>query len=86
MLDYNDVEYLLCLVDQSPDYFLDELLYLLKTNRFISVDYITIHRALERAGMSHKKLKKVASERNEKAESRFHWLDGKIRAWRGGVS
>jgi transposase len=70
-LDYNDVEYLLRLIDQNPDYFLDELLYLLKTNRFISVHYVTIHRALERAGISHKKLKKVAAERNERLRADF---------------
>jgi len=53
-LDYNDVKYLLRLIDQNPDYFLDELLYLLKTNCFISIHYVTIHRALERAGILHK--------------------------------
>ena len=70
-LDYNDVEYLLCLVKSNPDYFLDELLNLLRTNRFISVHYITVHRALERAGVSRKKLKKVAAERNEKLRADF---------------
>jgi hypothetical protein len=32
MLDYDDVQYLLHLVNANTDYFLDELLYLLKTN------------------------------------------------------
>jgi hypothetical protein len=70
-LDYDDVNYLLRLIEQNPDYFLDELLHLLKTNWFISVHYITIHRALERAGISRKKLKKVAAERNERLRADF---------------
>jgi hypothetical protein len=59
------------LIDENPDYFLDELLHLLKTKRFISVNYITIHHALERAGISCKKLKKVAAERNERLQADF---------------
>jgi hypothetical protein len=70
-LDYNDVEYLLCLIDQNPDYFLDRRLYLLKTNHFISVHCVTIHHALKRAGLLHKKLKKVAAERNERLRADF---------------
>ena len=31
-LDYDDIQYLLLLVEQNPDYFLDGILYLLKTN------------------------------------------------------
>jgi hypothetical protein len=53
-LDYNNVDYLLQLIEQNPNYFLNELLHLLKTNRFILVHYITIHCALERAGISRK--------------------------------
>ena len=69
-LDYSDVQYLQYLINQNPDYFLDELLRLLKTNRFISVHYSTICRELSRAGVSHKKLQKVANERNEDL-----WMD-----------
>ncbi|KAA1466970.1 hypothetical protein DENSPDRAFT_762824, partial [Dentipellis sp. KUC8613] len=65
VLDHDDVHYILELVRDNPDYFLDELLYLLDTNRFISVHFITIHRELERAGVSRKKLKRIALERNE---------------------
>ena len=36
-----------------------------ENNRFISVHYITIHRELCRAGVSLKKLKKIAAERKE---------------------
>ncbi|KAJ7708062.1 hypothetical protein B0H17DRAFT_871554, partial [Mycena rosella] len=62
LLHFDDIKYLLRLVRHSPDWFLDELLRLLKTNRFISVHYTTIHRKLERAGMSTKKLKVIAME------------------------
>jgi hypothetical protein len=58
-------------VNQRPDWFLDELLELLNTNRFISVHYTTIHRELERAGMSRKKLKKFVAEKNELLRSDF---------------
>ena len=60
LLDCDDIDYLLHLINQNPDYFLDELLHLLKTNQFISVNYLTIHHELKRAGVSHKKLKRVA--------------------------
>jgi len=55
LLYFDDVDYLLRLVRQRPDLFLDELLDLLKTNRFISVHYVTIHRELVCAGAEHKK-------------------------------
>ena len=70
-LNYNDVQYLLLLIEQNPDYFLDELLYLLTTNRFISLHYTTVHRALERAGVSRKRLKKIAYERSEPLRADF---------------
>jgi len=70
-LDHNDVQYLLHLIQENPDYFLDELLRLLKTNRFISVHYTTIYRELERRGVSLKKLKRVAKERSEELRADF---------------
>ena len=73
LLHFDDVDYLLRLVRQRPDWFLDELLDLLKTNRFISVHYVTIHRELVCAGASLKKLKKIASERKE--EGRHDFMD-----------
>ena len=39
--------------------------YLLQTNRFIAVHFMTVQRELVRAGISSKKIKKIASERNE---------------------
>ena len=69
--DREDLDYLLALIRSNPTYFLDELLHLLKTNRFISVHYTSIHRELERAGASRKKLRKIAAERNELGRAAF---------------
>jgi len=44
---------------------------LLQKNQFISVHYTTIFRALEHAGMSRKKLKWIAIERNEDRRADF---------------
>ena len=44
LLDHDDGEYLLRLVRQNPNYFLDELLHLLETNGFVSIHYLTTHR------------------------------------------
>ncbi|KAJ7605201.1 hypothetical protein FB45DRAFT_879735 [Roridomyces roridus] len=65
LLHHDDLEHLLLLVRENPDWFLDELLDLLANNRFISVHFTTIHRELERAGMSTKILKEIAEERSE---------------------
>ena len=65
ILHYNDIDYLKRLIRHRPDWFLDELLFLLKTNWFVSAHYTTVHRELVRAGVSLKKLKKIAVERNE---------------------
>jgi transposase len=70
-LHNDDVQYLLRLMRANPDMFLDEFLHLLKTNRFVSVHYTTIHRELERSGISHKKLTRIASERDEDARAEF---------------
>jgi len=70
-LHFDDILYLLRLVRHRPDWFLDELQDLLRHNRFISVHYATIHRELERCGVSVKKLKRVAKERNENLRADF---------------
>jgi transposase len=70
-LNFADVDYLVRLIQQRPDWFLNELLNLLKTNRFISVHYVTVHRTLVRTGVSLKKLKKIASERDEDRRNAF---------------
>ncbi|KAF9237948.1 hypothetical protein BU15DRAFT_88537 [Melanogaster broomeanus] len=51
------VHYLVRLIHHRPEWFLDELLNLLKMNHFVSAHYTTIHRELERVGISVKKLK-----------------------------
>ena len=71
LLNYNDVQYLTRLIQKNPDYFLDELLHLLQTNRFISVNYTTIHRELVRAGVNRKRLKRIAIERDEDRRADF---------------
>ena len=58
-------------MQQNPDYFLDEFLLLLDTNRFISVHYTTIFKELERANVSRKKLQKVAIERDDDKRADF---------------
>jgi hypothetical protein len=65
LLHFTDIDYLKRLIRHCPDRFLDELQYLLQTNRFIAVHFTTIHRELVRAGISTKKIKKIASECNE---------------------
>lgn len=70
-LDHNNVQYLCQLIHQNPDYFLEELLYLLKTNHFISVNYITIYHELERTGVSCKKHKCIALKQNKPHQANF---------------
>jgi transposase len=70
-LHSEDIRYLCALIDRNPQYFLDELLHLLKTNRFISLHYTTIHKQLCRAGLSCKRLRRIAAERNEQARAAF---------------
>jgi transposase len=47
ILHNNNIDFLLRLIRQHPDYFLDELHELLKDNHFISVHYTAIHLELE---------------------------------------
>ncbi|KAF8874798.1 hypothetical protein BD779DRAFT_1427141, partial [Infundibulicybe gibba] len=70
-LHFDDLTYLISLVRHRPDWFLDELLSLLETNRFISAHYTTIHRELVRTGMSLKKLRRIAKERDEDVRADF---------------
>ncbi|KAF8467535.1 hypothetical protein DFH94DRAFT_612065, partial [Russula ochroleuca] len=64
-LHLDDIDYLKRLISHRPDWFLEELQYLLATNRFISLHFATIHCELKRAQVSVKKLKKIATERND---------------------
>ncbi|KAI0063339.1 hypothetical protein BV25DRAFT_1763249, partial [Artomyces pyxidatus] len=65
MLIRSDLDYILELVKNRPSWFLDELTDLLQTHRLISVHFTTIHRELCRAGVSVKKLRRIAKERND---------------------
>jgi len=58
-------------VNHCPNWFLDELPVLLSDNRFISIHYTTIYRELSCAGISRKKLKKIAKERNKNKQADF---------------
>lgn len=71
LLVFDDLQYLLHLVRHRPDWFLDELVDLLRENRFVSVHFSTILRELARAGYSIKKLKRIAAERNEDKRAGF---------------
>ena len=62
LLDREDINYVLSPARANPEYFLDELLSLVKNNRFVSVHFSTIFKELERAGMSRKKLSRIATE------------------------
>ena len=74
-LHFDDVNYLIRLVNHRPTWFLDELLDLLNTNRFIATHFTTIHRELVRAGISLKKLRKIAKERDEDKRAEFvQWM------------
>ena len=65
LLHFDDINYLIRIIKHRPDWFLDELLSLLETNRYISAHFTTIHQELVRARVSTKKLKKIAAERND---------------------
>ena len=73
ILNHEDINYLLQLIHHRPNWFLDELQELMEHNRFVSVHFSTIHRELERAGMSLKKLRKIAQERDEDVRVDFMW-------------
>ena len=70
-LHFDDLTYITALINHRPDWFLDELLGLLDTNRFIAVHFSTIYRELERSGVSLKKLRRIAKERNEDLRADF---------------
>lgn len=71
IFNLEDLQYLLELVQHCPDWFLDKLTRLMQQNCFISIHYTTIHRTLAHAGISLKKLHKVAKERNKDLHADF---------------
>jgi len=70
-LDQEDINYLLELIRDNPDYFLGELLSLLETNHFISVHYTTIFCELKQLNVSRKKLKRITLERDEEQRADY---------------
>jgi hypothetical protein len=70
-LHYTNLKYLLQLLCDNPDYFLDEMLHLLKKICFISVHYTTVHHKIKQVGMSVKKLKLISQERNVEHRAAF---------------
>jgi len=70
-LHFSDVKYLKHLIWHCPDWFLDELQYMLQTNCFISMHFATVHWELVQAGISEKKIKKAASECNEDLQADY---------------
>ena len=70
-LHQTNIHYLLQLIHQNPNYFLDELLCKLKTNHFISVHYMTIHDGLICAGISQKRLQCITLEWNKALHADF---------------
>jgi transposase len=79
-LHFDDLTYMTALINHRPDWFLDELLGLLDTNRFISVHFTTIYRELERSGVSPKKLRRIAKERDEDLRADFVRIMGQYSA------
>jgi len=71
VLHFLDIKYLKCLIRHYPDWFLDELQYLLQMNHFISAHFTTVHQELIWAGISAKKIKKAASEHNEDLQGNY---------------
>ena len=70
-LHFDDINYLIWLVNHRPTWFLDELLSLLESNRFITTHFTTIHRELVHARISLKKLRKIAKEQDKDKQAEF---------------
>ena len=70
-LHFDDLTYMIALINHRPDWFLDELLGLFDTNRFISVHFTTIYCELEHSGVSLKKLRQIAKECDENLRADF---------------
>ena len=75
-LHFDDLTYMTALINHRPDWFLDELLGLLNTNRFISAHFTTIYRELEWSGVSLKRLCRIAKECDEDLHADFVQIMG----------
>ena len=61
---HQDIQYLIRLAHHKPTLFLDEYQCRMKEYRLLSLSMTTIHRGLQRAGLSTKKVQKMAAERD----------------------
>jgi transposase len=66
-----DCQYLIALAQHNPTVFLDEYAKRLHQFRFLPVSLTTIHRSFERAGLSVKRVQKLASERDPMQRANF---------------
>ncbi|KAI6137827.1 hypothetical protein BKA82DRAFT_171143 [Pisolithus tinctorius] len=65
------VEFMLALLEHSPDLYLEEIQQQLLLLHNIEVSIATIWRTLKHLGLSSKKLSQIASERSEEAHREF---------------
>ena len=68
---HEDVQYLIRLAHHKPTLFLDEYQRRLKVYRLLSLSMATIHRELQRAGLSTKRVQKMAAERDPMKRADF---------------
>lgn len=68
---HEDVQYLIRLAHHKPTLFLDEYQRRLKEYRLLSLSMATIHRELQRAGLSTKRVQKMAAERDPMKRADF---------------
>jgi len=70
-LAHPDCQYLLSLARHKPTLFLDEYARRLQDGRFLAVSLATIHRTFTRAGLSVKRVQKLAAERSPTIRADF---------------
>jgi len=73
LLSMVETQFMLGLLEHTPDIYLDEIQEQLRTQHDISVSLTTVSRTLKRLGISSKKLSRAASERCQEAR-RSHRL------------
>ncbi|KAJ7611964.1 hypothetical protein B0H17DRAFT_955548 [Mycena rosella] len=71
LLHTRDSAYLLKLAQHNPCYFLDEYQHFPEKYRHMPVHISTVHCTFERAGLSVKRLQRMASEKDPIAEGYF---------------
>ncbi|THV04245.1 hypothetical protein K435DRAFT_583186, partial [Dendrothele bispora CBS 962.96] len=71
ILSERNMEFLVAIVDRTPDIYLDEIQLQLLSQHGVDVCIDTIHRSLKRLGYSSKKLTRQADERLESRRTDF---------------